>query len=173
MQLALPGDGPEDAVLVDPLVDGLDLAPLYDLFRDAGVVKVFHAARQDLEIFFTEGGVIPAPLFDTQVAAMVCGFGEQVGYETLVRKIAKAQLDKTRMFYDPAEAVEFVRSAELPKTMEFVATFLFEHGILGTGAPSADFVGIAYPGGATTGDAANVMLRFDTSFMQMAADGAL
>ena len=100
MQLALPGDGPEDAVLVDPLVDGLDLAPLYDLFRDAGVVKVFHAARQDLEIFFTEGGVIPAPLFDTQVAAMVCGFGEQVGYETLVRRVAKEQVDKSSRFTD-------------------------------------------------------------------------
>ena len=56
------------------------------LFRDTSVVKVFHAARQDLEIFFVDAGVFPEPLFDTQVAAMVCGFGEQVGYETLVRK---------------------------------------------------------------------------------------
>jgi ribonuclease D len=64
------------------------------------VVKVFHAARQDLEIFFVEGGVIPKPLFDTQVAAMVAGFGEQVGYETLVRKIAKANLDKSSRFTD-------------------------------------------------------------------------
>jgi ribonuclease D len=63
-------------------------------------VKVFHAARQDLEIFFVEGGVIPKPLFDTQVAAMVAGFGEQVGYETLVRKIAKASLDKSSRFTD-------------------------------------------------------------------------
>ena len=100
VQLAVPGDAPEDAVLVDPLVEGLDLAPLHDLFRDAGVVKVFHAARQDLEIFFTEGDVIPAPLFDTQVAAMVCGFGEQVGYETLVRKVARAQVDKSSRFTD-------------------------------------------------------------------------
>ena len=100
VQMALPGDGPEDAVLVDPLAGDMDLAPLYDLFRDGGVVKVFHAARQDLEIFFTEGGVIPAPLFDTQVAAMVCGFGEQVGYETLARKIARAQIDKSSRFTD-------------------------------------------------------------------------
>ena len=100
VQLAVPGDGPEDAVLVDPLAGGVELAPLYDLFRDAGVVKVFHAARQDLEIFFVEGDVIPAPLFDTQVAAMVCGFGEQVGYETLARKIAKAQIDKSSRFTD-------------------------------------------------------------------------
>jgi ribonuclease D len=100
VQLALPGDAPEDAVLVDPLVPGLDLSPLYALFRDHSVVKVFHAARQDLEIFFVEGGVIPAPLFDTQVAAMVCGFGEQVGYETLVRKVAKGQVDKSSRFTD-------------------------------------------------------------------------
>ena len=100
VQLAVPGDDDEDAVLVDPLADGLSLEPLYELFRDTGVVKVFHAARQDLEIFFVERGVFPEPLFDTQVAAMVCGFGEQVGYETLVRKIAKAPLDKTSRFTD-------------------------------------------------------------------------
>lgn len=100
VQLAVTGDNEEDAVLVDPLVKGLDLAPLYDLFRDQNVVKVFHAARQDLEIFYIQGGVIPTPLFDTQVAAMVCGFGEQVGYETLVRKIAKQSLDKTSRFTD-------------------------------------------------------------------------
>jgi ribonuclease D len=100
VQLAFPGDGKTDAVIVDPLADGLDLAPLYDLFRDTGVVKVFHAARQDLEIFAIEGDTIPAPLFDTQIAAMVCGFGEQVGYETLVRKVAKAQVDKSSRFTD-------------------------------------------------------------------------
>ena len=101
IQLALPGDAPEDAVLVDPILgEEMDLAPLYALFRNEAVVKVFHAARQDLEIFFVEGGVIPHPLFDTQVAAMVCGFGEQVGYETLVRKLAKAQVDKTSRFTD-------------------------------------------------------------------------
>lgn len=100
VQLAIPGDAPEDAVLLDPLVDGLSLDPLYELFRNTDVVKVFHAARQDLEIFFVEGGVIPEPLFDTQVAAMVCGFGEQVGYETLVRKIAQQSLDKSSRFTD-------------------------------------------------------------------------
>jgi len=100
VQMAVPGTADDDAVLVDPLVDGISLDPMYDLFRDENVVKVFHAARQDLEIFYIEGGVIPAPLFDTQVAAMVCGFGEQVGYETLVRKIAHAPLDKTSRFTD-------------------------------------------------------------------------
>lgn len=100
IQMALPGkDG--DAVLVDPIA-GADMSmdPLYDLFRFEQTVKVFHAARQDLEIFFVEGGVFPKPLFDTQIAAMVCGFGEQVGYETLVKKIAKADLDKTSRFTD-------------------------------------------------------------------------
>ncbi|MFV2052969.1 ribonuclease D [Aliiroseovarius sp. YM-037] len=100
VQLAMPGKDDSTAVLVDPLVNGLSLEPLYDLFRDESVVKVFHAARQDLEIFFIEGGVFPKPLFDTQVAAMVCGFGEQVGYETLVRKIARASVDKTSRFTD-------------------------------------------------------------------------
>ena len=100
MQLAYRDDAGEDAVLVDPLAEGLSLAPLYDLFRDPGVVKVFHAARQDLEIFWVDAGLIPAPLFDTQVAAMVCGFGDQAGYETLVRKIAKANLDKSSRFTD-------------------------------------------------------------------------
>ena len=100
VQLAYPGEGAETAVLVDPLADGLSLDPLYDLFRNTDVVKVFHAARQDLEIFFVEAGVFPEPLFDTQVAAMVAGFGEQVGYETLVRKIARSSLDKTSRFTD-------------------------------------------------------------------------
>ncbi len=101
IQLALPGKGDADAVLVDPLAgDGLSLEPLVELFRNENVVKVFHAARQDLEIFHVDCGVIPKPLFDTQVAAMVCGFGEQVGYETLVRKIARAGLDKSSRFTD-------------------------------------------------------------------------
>ena len=100
IQLALPGDA-GDAVLVDPIVgEAMSMEPLYDLFRHKATVKVFHAARQDLEIFFVEGGVFPDPMFDTQVAAMVCGFGEQVGYETLVKKIAKEPLDKTSRFTD-------------------------------------------------------------------------
>jgi len=100
IQLAYQDDAGDDACIVDPLVEGLSLAPLYDLFADVGVVKVFHAARQDLEIFHVDQEIIPTPLFDTQVAAMVCGFGEQVGYETLVRKICKADLDKSSRFTD-------------------------------------------------------------------------
>ncbi len=85
----------------------------------------------------------------------------------------KAQLASTEMFYTPADAVAFTQGAELPKTMVNVATFLFDKGILGEGAPSPDFVGVAYPDGATTGDTGNVKFRFDTTYMQMAADGAL
>ncbi len=100
VQLAVPSDDEGSAVLVDPLAEGISLDPLYELFRNENVVKVFHAARQDLEIFWVEAGIFPKPLFDTQVAAMVCGFGEQVGYETLVRKICKQGLDKTSRFTD-------------------------------------------------------------------------
>lgn len=85
----------------------------------------------------------------------------------------KAQLDATAMFYDPAEAVAFVESDALKTTMVSVAEFLFDKGILGEGAPSADYVGVAYPDGSTTGDAGNVQFRYDPTYMQMAADGAL
>ncbi|MCB5200093.1 putative urea ABC transporter substrate-binding protein [Loktanella sp. TSTF-M6] len=85
----------------------------------------------------------------------------------------QAQLAVTEMFYDPADAVAQASSPDLPTTMTTVAEFLFDKGILGVNAPSADFVGIAYPGDVVTGDADNVMFRFDTTYMQMAADGAL
>lgn len=84
-----------------------------------------------------------------------------------------AQLATTEMFYAPADAVTFTQSAALPDTMKFVAEFLFDKGILGEGAPSAEFVGVAFPDGSVFGDADNVKLRFDTSYMQMAVDGAL
>lgn len=84
-----------------------------------------------------------------------------------------AQLATTKMFYAPAEAVAFTESAELPDTMKFVAEFLFDKGILGEGAPSPEFVGVAFPDGSVFGDEGNVKLRFDTSFMKMAADGSL
>ncbi|MEM9012116.1 MAG: ribonuclease D [Pseudomonadota bacterium] len=100
VQLAFPGGGEGDAAIVDPLGGELDLAPLDALLADPSVVKVFHAARQDIEIFWHRNAAVPAPLFDTQVAAMVCGFGEQVGYETLVRKIARTDLDKSSRFTD-------------------------------------------------------------------------
>jgi ribonuclease D len=106
LQMALPGpDGADSgpAVLIDPLAEGLSLEPFYALLRDETTVKVLHAARQDLEIFYIEGGTLPRPLFDTQIAAMVCGFGDQIGYETLVRKLAKGNVDKSSRFTDWAQ----------------------------------------------------------------------
>jgi ribonuclease D len=91
---------PEAAAIIDPLADGIDLSPFHKLLADKHITKVFHAARQDIEIFFHQGKVIPDPLFDTQIAAMVCGFGDAVSYETLVRRIAKAELDKSARFTD-------------------------------------------------------------------------
>lgn len=84
-----------------------------------------------------------------------------------------AQLKTTEMFWKPADAVAFAESADLPKTMEFVATFLFSHGILGEAAPSPEFVGVAFPDGSVYGDKDNVKLRFDAGYMKMAADGML
>jgi ribonuclease D len=93
--------GPHEAAAIDPLADGIDLAPLFTLLRAPETLKVFHAARQDLEIFHRlMGGELPRPVFDTQVAAMVCGFGDQVSYETLVAKLAKARIDKSSRFTD-------------------------------------------------------------------------
>ncbi len=85
----------------------------------------------------------------------------------------RSQLAATRMFFDPAEAAAFASDPALQATMTSVAQFLFDKGILGVGAPSADFIGVAYPDGTVTGDANNVKFRFDATFMQMAADGAL
>ncbi|MEN8198164.1 MAG: ribonuclease D, partial [Pseudomonadota bacterium] len=92
--------GKDEAKAVDPLARGIDLTPLYDLMANPNVLKVFHAARQDIEIFLKESDRVPAPLFDTQIAAMVCGFGDSVGYETLVNKLARAQIDKSSRFTD-------------------------------------------------------------------------
>ena len=90
----------DEAAAVDALAPDIDLAPLLALMRDPGVLKVFHAARQDIEIFYHLDGHVPSPVFDTQIAAMVCGFGDQVGYEKLVAKLARASIDKTQRFTD-------------------------------------------------------------------------
>src|SRR6185312_12009393 len=92
--------GPDEAVAIDALADGIDLAPLLTLLADPTILKVFHAARQDLEIFFQRSGAVPLPVFDTQVAAMVCGFGDSVSYETLVKRLAGVSLDKASRFTD-------------------------------------------------------------------------
>lgn len=91
--------GEEDAAVIDPLAEGLDLGPLLALLADEKIVKVFHAARQDIEIFNILG-VIPRPLFDSQIAAMAAGFGEQVAYDSLVRQMLKIDIDKSSRFTD-------------------------------------------------------------------------
>jgi ribonuclease D len=91
---------PDEAVLVDPLSPDLDLMPFFGLMANEAVVKVFHAARQDLEIVWMLGRMLPTPLFDTQVAAMVCGYGDSVGYEQLANDLAKARIDKSSRFTD-------------------------------------------------------------------------
>src|SRR6266446_1048758 len=96
----LQAAGPEVSAIIDPLSPDLDLKPFHELLAAKDVIKVFHAARQDVEIFFHQGHVIPEPLFDTQIAAMVCGFGEAASYETLVRKIAGSEIDKSARFTD-------------------------------------------------------------------------
>jgi len=87
-------------VLVDPLAKGIDLAPFFELMADTKVLKVFHAARQDIEIIFNRGNLIPHPIFDTQVAAMVCGFGDSVSYDQLVSRIKNVHIDKSSRFTD-------------------------------------------------------------------------
>ncbi|MBB3963902.1 ribonuclease D [Rhizobium metallidurans] len=91
---------PTMEVLVDPLAKGLDLKPFFELMGDASVLKVFHAARQDIEIIYNRGGLIPHPIFDTQVAAMVCGFGDSVSYDQLVSRTKGVQIDKSSRFTD-------------------------------------------------------------------------
>lgn len=92
--------GPDGAAAVDALAPGIDLTPVFELLANRNVLKVFHAARQDMEIFCRAMDECPAPVFDTQIAAMVCGFGDSVGYETLVAKLAKASVDKSSRFTD-------------------------------------------------------------------------
>ena len=96
IQVAAPGL----EAIIDPLAPGIDLAPFYDLIARPDIVKVLHASRQDIEIFYLQGGVLPNPLFDSQIAAMVCGFGDAASYETLARKIAKVEIDKSARFTD-------------------------------------------------------------------------
>ncbi len=92
--------GPDEAWAIDPMAPGIDLAPLFELMANPAVMKVFHAARQDVEIFLHLSGKVPAPLFDTQLAAMVCGFGDAVSYETLAGQLARARIDKSLRFTD-------------------------------------------------------------------------
>jgi ribonuclease D len=90
----------EDAVVVDTLAEGIDLKPFFDLMANESVLKVFHAARQDIEIIFHRAGIIPHPVFDTQVAAMVLGYGDSIAYDQLVERITGHRPDKTHRFTD-------------------------------------------------------------------------
>lgn len=110
-------------------------------------------------------GLIAAGDEDVLEALALASGTDLAGYQ--------AQLDTTTMFFEPADAVAFTIAPQLASTMQFVAEFLFDKGILGEGAPSPEFVGVSFPDGSVYGDADNVQLRFETTFMQMAADGAL
>ena len=92
--------GQEINGLIDPMAAGINLKPFFELMKNEKVLKIFHAARQDIEIMVHLSGTVPHPVFDTQIAAMVCGFGDQVSYESIVRKLAKAQIDKSSRFTD-------------------------------------------------------------------------
>lgn len=92
--------GPDTAVVVDALAPGLDMKPLLDLMANEEVVKVFHAARQDIEIIFRMGDFVPHPVFDTQVAAMVCGYGDSISYDQLVQRVTGESLDKSSRYTD-------------------------------------------------------------------------
>lgn len=92
--------GEREAAAIDALAPGIDLGPVLDLMADPGVLKVFHACRQDIEIFHNLAGRVPAPVFDTQVGAMVCGYGDAVSYDKLVRRLTGARIDKTSRFTD-------------------------------------------------------------------------
>lgn len=91
---------PDEAFIVDAMAPDIDLDPFFKLMGDEHVIKVFHAARQDIEIVFHRGGLIPHPVFDTQVAAMVCGFGDSISYDQLVQRLTGARLDKSSRFTD-------------------------------------------------------------------------
>ena len=92
--------GGDEAGIVDPLADGIDLSPFFDLMANEKVIKVFHSGRQDIEIVHNLSGRVPLPVFDTQIAAMVCGFGEQIGYADLMNRVLGISIDKTSRFSD-------------------------------------------------------------------------
>lgn len=154
-----------------------------------GVTKVFDSADipgEIIDMMVVNTGVLEAnPDFGKalvgawyETMALMAG-GDEAALTAMAEAAGtdlagyKAQLATTEMFYDPADAVAFTESGDLQQTMSYVAAFLFDKGILGEGAPSPDFVGVAYPDGSTTGDPENVRLRYTTEFMKMAADGAL
>ncbi|WP_316862777.1 ribonuclease D [uncultured Cohaesibacter sp.] len=91
---------PDDAFIIDPLAEGIDLSPFFELMRNEAVTKVFHAGRQDIEIIYHLGNLIPSPMFDSQVAAMVCGFGDSISYDQLVLRLTGNRIDKSHRYTD-------------------------------------------------------------------------
>ncbi|MEM9098918.1 MAG: putative urea ABC transporter substrate-binding protein, partial [Pseudomonadota bacterium] len=181
MIAAFATDDVEAVVTWNPLVS--------TILEDPGATKLFDSSD-------IPGEIIDMMVVNTETLAANPAFGKalvgawyelmaimEAGDEAALTAMAeasgtdlagyKAQLASTEMFWDAADAVAFVESPELPKTMVNVAEFLFDKGILGEGAPSADYVGVSYPDGSITGDAGNVQLRYDVTYMKMAAEGAL
>ncbi len=163
--------------LVSEILDGPDATSIFDSSNIAGeIIDLMVVNTETLDANPAFGKAMVGAWFEVMslmaagdkdvLTAMAEASGTDLaGYQS--------QLASTEMFFDPAKAVAFTSSAELPSTMTSVAEFLFDKGILGEGAPSADFVGIEYPDGSVVGNESNVQFRFDTTYMQMAADGAL
>jgi NitT/TauT family transport system substrate-binding protein len=181
MIAAYATDDVEAVVTWNPLVSEIMTQPgatkLYDSSDIAGeIIDIMWVSTETLEANPAFGKAVAGAWYEL-MGLMAAG---DEGVLTAMAEASgtdlagyKAQLASTEMFYDPADAVSFTSDAALKTTMVNVAEFLFDKGILGEGAPSADFVGVEYPDGSTTGDAGNVKMRYDTTYMQMAADGAL
>jgi ribonuclease D len=128
--IQMASSDPGEAYLVDPLAEGISLEPFMALMADKNVVKVFHSARQDLEIVWNLGGIVPEPLFDTQVAAMVCGYGDSVSYEQLSNDLAKAKIDKSSRFTDAQLTYALSDVTHLVKVYEALLAQLQNNGRL-------------------------------------------
>ena len=126
----------DDAAIVDPLAPNMDFAAFFDVLADEKILKVFHSGRQDIEIFYNMSGKIPTPIFDTQIAAMVCGFGPSISYDNLVRAITKVDLDKSSRLTDWSKRPLATKQLEyalrdvtfLIPCYQYLAAYLREHG---------------------------------------------
>lgn len=163
--------------LVEAIMESPDANKIYDSSDIAGeIVDVMWASTEVLEANPDFGKAVAGAWFETMG---LMASGDEAALTAMAEASGtdlagfKRQLDATAMFYAPEDAVTFTESPELQTTMTSVAAFLFDKGILGEGAPSPDFVGIAYPDGTIIGNPDNVKLRYDTTYMQMAADGKL
>ncbi|QPM88826.1 putative urea ABC transporter substrate-binding protein [Pseudooceanicola algae] len=166
--------------LVEAIMEGGDAHKIYDSSDIPGeIIDALFVSTEVLEANPDFGKALTGAWYET-MALMDSGTPEGDEALSAMAEAAgtdlagyKRQLAATAMFYTPGAAKDFTEGAALPDTMVSVAEFLFDKGILGEGAPGADFVGVAYPDGSTTGDAGNVNMRFDTTYVTMAAEGAL